>query len=183
MLYAFDPPSDTSPDIHWTEILTIITVTTMVFEEIRQVRMLYSISTCNFNSNLAFHYKFFLQDHRSLKSKLLTYFDFNNRLSNACLVVPSYLLFYIALILRFVLTDASSFSTARYLHSPGIFTHCVFNFLFGSRIVMAYDLEIWFIRSVLFVGIAPDLGPKLVMIRKMVIIIDEFEISVKCFSW
>jgi hypothetical protein len=37
---------------------------------------------------------------------------------------------------------------------------------------MAYDLELWFIRSILFIGIAPNLGPKLVMIRKMVRIID-----------
>ena len=34
---------------------------------------------------------------------------------------------------------------------------------------MAYDLELWFIRSILFIGIARNLGPKLVMIRKMVI--------------
>jgi len=33
---------------------------------------------------------------------------------------------------------------------------------------MAYDLELWFIIALLFVGIAPNLGPKLVMIRKMV---------------
>lgn len=33
---------------------------------------------------------------------------------------------------------------------------------------MAYDLELWFIRGILFVGIAPELGPKLAMIRKMV---------------
>ncbi|CAF4624196.1 unnamed protein product, partial [Rotaria sp. Silwood2] len=32
---------------------------------------------------------------------------------------------------------------------------------------MAYDLMLWFIRSLLFIGIAPNLGPKLVMIRKM----------------
>ncbi len=32
---------------------------------------------------------------------------------------------------------------------------------------MAIDLELWFIRSVLFMGIAPELGPKLVMIRHM----------------
>ena len=37
-----------------------------------------------------------------------------------------------------------------------------------SRIVMAYDLEIWFIRAVLFIAIDSNLGPKLVMIRKMV---------------
>jgi hypothetical protein len=37
MLFAFAPLSKTNPSIHWTEILTIITVTTMLFEEIRQV--------------------------------------------------------------------------------------------------------------------------------------------------
>lgn len=43
MLYAFDPISDLTPDIHWTEILTIIIVTTMLFEEIRQVSTFYFI--------------------------------------------------------------------------------------------------------------------------------------------
>jgi hypothetical protein len=33
---------------------------------------------------------------------------------------------------------------------------------------MALDLELWFIRSVLFIGISSNLGPKLVMIREMV---------------
>jgi hypothetical protein len=33
---------------------------------------------------------------------------------------------------------------------------------------MALDLELAFIRSVLFIGIASNLGPKIVMIRKMV---------------
>ncbi|CAF3856500.1 unnamed protein product [Rotaria magnacalcarata] len=36
MLYAFDPPSKDTLAIHWTEILTIIIVTTMLLEEIRQ---------------------------------------------------------------------------------------------------------------------------------------------------
>ncbi|CAF1589662.1 unnamed protein product, partial [Adineta steineri] len=36
------------------------------------------------------------------------------------------------------------------------------------KIVMALELELSFIRSVLFMGIAPNLGPKIVMIRKMV---------------
>ncbi|CAF3545898.1 unnamed protein product [Rotaria socialis] len=35
------------------------------------------------------------------------------------------------------------------------------------RVVMAYDLELWFIRTVLFVGVVSSLGPKLAMIRKM----------------
>ncbi|CAF1150453.1 unnamed protein product [Adineta steineri] len=40
MLFAFDPPSDSNPDIHWTEILTIIFVTTMFLEDCRQVNTL-----------------------------------------------------------------------------------------------------------------------------------------------
>jgi hypothetical protein len=42
----------------------------------------------------------------------------------------------------------------------------IFN-LFSS-FKLAYDLEIWFIRSLAFLGIAQKMGPKLVMIRKMV---------------
>ncbi len=60
--------------------------------------------------------------------------------------LTSYLLFYIGLILRF--TNEENFSSA--------------------KIVLAYDLEIWFIRSLGFLGIAQKMGPKLVMIRKMV---------------
>jgi len=61
----------------------------------------------------------------------------------------SYLLFYIGLILRFTnIYSEESFSTA--------------------KIVLAYDLEIWFIRSLMFLGIAQKMGPKLVMIRKMI---------------
>jgi hypothetical protein len=61
----------------------------------------------------------------------------------------SYLLFYIGLILRFTnIYSEESFSAA--------------------KIVLAYDLEIWFIRSLMFLGIAQKMGPKLVMIRKMV---------------
>ncbi len=47
MLYAFDPPSDTTLNIHWTEISTIVIVTTMFFEEFRQVSI--------FHFNLSVH--------------------------------------------------------------------------------------------------------------------------------
>jgi len=63
--------------------------------------------------------------------------------------ITTYSLFYIGLILRF--TDTSTDA----------------NFS-AAKIVLAYDLEIWFIRSLSFIGIAQHLGPKLVMIRKMV---------------
>jgi hypothetical protein len=74
---------------------------------------------------------------------------FINDLFFSSIRVASYLLFYIGLILRF--TDAST----------------TFD-LFAAKIVLAYDLEIWFIRSLAFLGIARQMGPKLVMIRKMV---------------
>jgi len=94
MLYAFNPPSKKIPSIHWTEIVTIITVTTMLLEEFRE---------------------FFSQDDRSLTGKISAYFDVKNRVSNLFLVLPAYLLFYIGLVLRFTLTDAESFASARYI--------------------------------------------------------------------
>jgi hypothetical protein len=45
MLYAFAPISSSSLMMHWTEILTIITVTTMLFEELRQVSIVLFLST------------------------------------------------------------------------------------------------------------------------------------------
>ncbi|CAF3654873.1 unnamed protein product [Rotaria socialis] len=140
MLFAFDPPSDDIPSIHWTEILTIITVTSMLVEEFRQI---------------------YFQANKSLMGKIYAYFDLGNRMSNLFLVLPTYLLFYIGLVLRFTRTDANGFAWA--------------------RIVMACDLELWFIRSVLFIGIAPQLGPKLVMIRKMVNMLLEYYLSIKPF--
>ena len=79
------------------------------------------------------------------------------KLSNTFIINPfyniirvvSYLLFYIGLILRFTdTTNDESFSAA--------------------KIILAYDLEIWFIRSLTFLGISQKMGPKLVMIRRMV---------------
>ncbi len=79
--------------------------------------------------------------------KLSNYF-ITNQFSNL-IHVTSFLLFYIGLILRFTNT-----------YSDGAFS--------AAKIVLAYDLEIWFIRSLSFIGIAQNMGPKLVMIRKMV---------------
>ncbi|CAF1110172.1 unnamed protein product [Rotaria sordida] len=92
--------------------------------------------------------EFFSQDHRSIIGKLTNYF-ITNQFFNL-IRVTSYLLFYIGLILRFINTDnEETFSAA--------------------KIVLAYDLEIWFIRSLSFLGIAQKMGPKLVMIRRMTI--------------
>ncbi|CAF5105217.1 unnamed protein product, partial [Rotaria sp. Silwood1] len=38
-----------------------------------------------------------------------------------------------------------------------------------AKIILAYDLEIWYIRSLAFLGVIRNMGPKLVMIRRMLI--------------
>ena len=39
LLFNFGPPTDQIPSIHWTEILVIIIVSTMLIEDIRQVNL------------------------------------------------------------------------------------------------------------------------------------------------
>ncbi|CAF0865587.1 unnamed protein product [Didymodactylos carnosus] len=125
MLFNFKPVTPKNP-IHWTEILTIIIITTMLVEDIRQ---------------------FLLQDN-PLLGKFKAYFDITTQSSNIVLIVPAYILFYVGLIMRFVYKSNDVFSV--------------------PRIIMGYDLELWFIRSFLFIGVSRNFGPKLVMIRKMV---------------
>ncbi|CAF4285885.1 unnamed protein product [Rotaria sp. Silwood2] len=127
LLFNFKSPTNETPSIHWTEILVIIIVTTMLFEDIRQ---------------------FLRQDSRSMMGKFSNYFIKN--LFVSLIRIASYILFYIGLILRF--TYASTDED-----------------LSVSKIILAYDLEIWYIRSLAFLGVARKMGPKLVMIRKMLI--------------
>lgn len=82
-----------------------------------------------------------------MSGKFLNYFV-TNQFSNMIRVI-SYLLFYIGLILRFAKQNSEQ------------------EFV-SAKIVLAYDLEIWFIRLLAFLGVAQNMGPKLVMIRKMV---------------
>jgi hypothetical protein len=82
-----------------------------------------------------------------MAGKLSNYFIRN--LFYSLIRVASYVLFYIGLILRFTYaSDEEQLSVA--------------------KIILAYDLEIWFIRSLAFLGVARQMGPKLVMIRRMV---------------
>ncbi|CAF3473511.1 unnamed protein product [Rotaria socialis] len=64
--------------------------------------------------------------------------------------IGPYVLFYIGLILRFAYASTNEELSA-------------------AKIIFAYDLEIWYIRSLSFLGVARQMGPKLVMIRKMLI--------------
>ena len=80
---------------------------------------------------------------------------FINNVFYSTIRATSYILFYLGLILRFTYaSDDVKFSAA--------------------KIVLAYDLEIWFIRSLTFLGVAQRMGPKLVMIRRMVCLLQFF---------
>ncbi|CAF0766794.1 unnamed protein product [Rotaria sp. Silwood1] len=127
LLFDFKSPTNETPSIHWTEIVVIIIVTTMLFEDIRQ---------------------FLSQESRSIMGKLSNYFVKN--LFSSLIRIASYILFYIGLILRF--THASTDDE-----------------LSVAKIILAYDLEIWYIRSLAFLGVIRNMGPKLVMIRRMLI--------------
>jgi hypothetical protein len=62
---------------------------------------------------------------------------------------PPYLLFYLGILLRY-----------RFGNSP--------NSLTAARIIMAFDLELWYLRSLKFVIALRFLGPKLFMLKNMV---------------
>ncbi|CAF0881591.1 unnamed protein product [Adineta steineri] len=127
LLFNFNIPTDDIPSIHWTEILVIIYVTTMLMEDFR---------------------RFLCLDNRTFFGKLHNYFVHDLLFSS--IRIASYVLFYIGLILRFVYaSDDEQLSVA--------------------KIILAYDLEIFYIRSLAFLNVAKNLGPKLVMIRKMII--------------
>ncbi|CAF3862174.1 unnamed protein product [Rotaria sp. Silwood1] len=88
---------------------------------------------------------FFTQDNVSFLGKAKTYFG--NHFKQ--MTVIAIILFYIGLILRY--TQANSEDN------------------FGAaRIVMAIDLEIWWLRCMSFIIVIPYLGPHLVAIKKMI---------------
>ncbi|CAF1134485.1 unnamed protein product [Rotaria sp. Silwood1] len=127
LLFDFKSPTNENLRAHWTEILLIIIVTTMLFEDIRQ---------------------FFWQDSQSIIGKLSIYFIRN--LFVNLIRITSYILFYIGFILLFTYTFTDEDLSI-------------------AKIILAYDLEIWYIRSLAFLGVVRKMGPKLVMIRKMLI--------------
>lgn len=162
LLFSFDPISQDKQDIHWTEILTIIFVASMLFEEFRQV-----FNLLNF---LFLNIKLFSLLSSILKMTLLGWVNFIHILIwiIECLIYSLSCLrtYYSLLDLYYVLLLRIQINLQ--LQGKYIIAIYLWHKFDYYRIVMAYDLEIWFIRSILFIGIAPNLGPKLVMIRKMV---------------
>ncbi|CAF3112137.1 unnamed protein product [Rotaria sp. Silwood2] len=91
---------------------------------------------------------FIWQESRSIIGKFSNYFIKN--LFASLLRFASYILFYIGLILLFTYASTNEELSV-------------------AKIILAYDLEIWYIRSLAFLGVVRKMGPKLVMIRKMLV--------------
>ncbi|CAF1276333.1 unnamed protein product [Rotaria magnacalcarata] len=123
ILFNFQLPTDKIPSIHWTEIVTIILVSSMLIEEIH----------C-----------FVSMDNLSFPGKCFNYF----RNLFKIMAIVGFILFYVGLVLRFTYTTTDEE-------------------FFAARIVMAIDLEIWWLRSLSFIIVVRFLGPHIVAIGKM----------------
>src|ERR1700722_12078138 len=81
--------------------------------------------------------------------------------------VMVYILFYVGIGLHFLSTTRSDlFTAARYKNSNNFST--LTQNIIVRRIILAIDLELWYIFSLRFVSSVKVLGPKLLMIRNMV---------------
>ncbi|CAF1475583.1 unnamed protein product, partial [Adineta steineri] len=127
MLYHFESPSNINGTLHWTEILIIITVTTMLLEEIRQI--VYDLR------------KKMLEKWNTTTRLILT------KLTNPFYALP-YLLFYLGIFLHYAFGNTPTVLSA-------------------ARIILALDLELWYLRSLKFVIALKFLGPKLFMLQNM----------------
>ncbi|CAF1102784.1 unnamed protein product [Adineta steineri] len=125
MLYHLDPGD---PDIkpHWTEIYVIITISTMLCEEVRKIYHEYKTRMT--------------ERWGSTGSFLLTV------LTNAFYIIP-YFLFYLGLGFRYRAYNENIISIA--------------------RIIWAFDLELWYLRSLRFIVVLKFIGPKLFMLKNM----------------
>ncbi|CAF0986831.1 unnamed protein product [Adineta steineri] len=120
-MMLFEMRSENAP-VHWTEIYVIITITTMLIDDIQKLAVEY-------------HTQMLERWHQKDLWMVGVY------------ALP-YILFYIGIGLQFE-------SRVR----PDLFT--------AARIVLALDLELWFLFSLRFVSAIKLLGPKLFMIRNM----------------
>ncbi|CAM4799552.1 unnamed protein product [Rotaria magnacalcarata] len=132
MLYEFEPPTASSP--HWTEIYIIITVSTMLCEDVRQFK---HNQLCKMTERHSF-------TGLNILSSLTALFNF----------LP-YGLFYTGIGFRYASGNNELLFTL-------------------VRILLALDLEVWYLQSLKFVIALKSLGPKLFMLKNMLPNLFEF---------
>ena len=134
MLYYLDR-SDESP-IHWTEIYVIITVSTMLCEEIREVKLIIFILKKYFYYLIKLYYEYktrMLERWSSTGSTVLT-------VSRDIFYCFPYFLFYLGLILRYIPYNDTILTTIRFVKYFKYFL--INNFiveLFG-RLILSYGI-------------------------------------------
>lgn len=93
------------------------------------------------------------------------------------LCITPYILFYIGFIMHMRSNNDPTISTnAKYDNNILCYSTIV-----SSRIMLAIDLELWYIFSLRFASGVKLLGPKLIMIRHMVKIVTGRNLSPKSF--
>ncbi|CAF4385047.1 unnamed protein product [Rotaria socialis] len=132
MLYEFEPATVRSP--HWTEIYIIITVSTMLCEDVRQFK---HNKLCKMTERHSF-------TGLNILSSLTALFN----------VLP-YGLFYMGIGFRYGSANNELLFTV-------------------ARILLALDLEVWYLQSLKFVIALKSLGPKLFMLKNMLPNLFEF---------
>ncbi|UJR11905.1 hypothetical protein I4U23_016083 [Adineta vaga] len=125
MLYHIDNPAISK--IHWTEIYVIVTVTTMLLEEIREILYEYHAQM--------------LELSITSESSIQTW------IAKSFIILP-YILFYLGIGLQFSSKNND-------------------DVLISARIILAFDLEIWYLQSLRFIIAFKFLGPKLFMLKNM----------------
>ncbi|CAF0820629.1 unnamed protein product [Adineta steineri] len=125
VLFKLVPPTDVGREYHWTEIYTIVTISTMLIEYIRR--------------NM-FYYITYMREgqQRSLILRLL---------SSILKSIP-YNLFFIGMGLWY---------GSRRI--PSLFT--------TAKIILALDLELWYLWSLKFITVIKTLSPKVFMLRDL----------------
>ncbi|CAF4209881.1 unnamed protein product, partial [Rotaria magnacalcarata] len=126
MLFQFDSPNNTYSAFHWTKIYIIITISTMLAEDMRRVVFYRLTFMCESESPSWMSWFFTLLLHST-----------------------PYILFYVGIVLWYW-----------YGNVP--------NYLTTARIILAIDLEIWFLISLKFISAVKFLGPKIFMVKNMV---------------
>jgi hypothetical protein len=78
------------------------------------------------------------------------------------------LLFYVGLILRFIPNNNETFLAARYFHIKEKKIKKIKSYLINLRCILCVDVIFWFLKLLSFYTPIKELGPKILMIKKLV---------------
>ncbi len=145
----------------------------MLIEEIHYVSIEYS--ECRYFLFILSLLQFCTQDNLTFSGRLQSYF--RDRFKTMTLV--AFILFYVGLIVRFTYASSEEdFIAARFVSFIRRFLLVFVPLLFLFRVIMAIDIELWWLRLLSFIIVIRSLGPYLEAIFEMVL---EKYLNILCF--